>query len=343
MKKKGIFILLAAACLLTGCGSEEKKQYEQAVTDLSKGYYEKALEGFSQAISNDIHVVEAWRGEGIALLKLARYEEAVQAFETALAQEDGSKALRRDILLYKADAEFKSGQAEAALQSASQALEISADGQCYLFIGKLQLEVNQYDQAKESFQNVLKEDASYERYLDIYQIYRQKDMHADGEEYLKLALEHAEEHEDAAYQRGRIYYFMGDIQKSKQELTEASNDGSLDAMLFLGKVYLSESDPARARVMYQQYIDGQENPARGYNGLALCDISEAQYDSALEHIQKGLTTASTEEAMELLYNEVVVYEKKLDFETANAKIKEYLERYPDDETARREALFLENR
>ena len=83
--------------------------------------------------------------------------------------------------------------------------------------------------------------------------------------------------------------------------------------------------------------------AKGYNGLALCDISDGDYDSALQNISQGLGDATSDEMRDLLFNEIVVYEKKLDFATALSKIQEYLKMFPDDENASKELIFLQSR
>ena len=114
--------------------------------------------------------------------------------------------------------------------------------------------------------------------------------------------------------------------------------------VLLGMVYKAQGDTANARAMYQQYIETEgSSPAKGYNGLALCDIDDGNYDNALTDITNGLADASTEEMQDLLYNEVVVYEKKLDFATALSKIQEYLKMFPDDENASKELIFLQSR
>lgn len=137
---------------------------------------------------------------------------------------------------------------------------------------------------------------------------------------------------------------MGDTDSAKKELTEAVNRKYPDAVLFLGKIYLSDKDTANARAMYQQYMEMQEeNQALGYNGLALCDIAEGNYSSALEQIQKGLEVAQKSDVQELLYNEIVIYEKMLDFNTAKTKMASYMELYPDDVDAQKENQFLQYR
>ncbi len=64
--------------------------------------------------------------------------------------------------------------------------------------------------------------------------------------------------------------------------------------------------------MYKQYISAVGDSAKGYNGLALCDIRNGDYDSALDNIQK-VSDATTDEMQSLLFNEIVAYEKKTGF------------------------------
>ena len=56
-----------------------------------------------------------------------------------------------------------------------------------------------------------------------------------------------------------------------------------------------------------------------------------------------LTFAEGEELKSLLFNEMTIYEKKLDFVTAKQKAEEYLELYPDDKTMKKELAFLKTR
>ena len=59
------------------------------------------------------------------------------------------------------------------------------------------------------------------------------------------------------------------------------------------------------------------------------------------NIENGLSCGGAEE--ELLFNEIVVYEYKLDFNTAKEKMQEFLKKYPDNQEAVRENSFLQSR
>ena len=162
--------------------------------------------------------------------------------------------------------------------------------------------------------------------------------------YLEAALKTEAKTADDYCERGKVYYYMQDYDNARTELTTASEKGSTEAALILGMVYMAQGDTANARSFYQQYIDADgEDPAKGYNGLALCDIADGDYDSALQNISQGLGDATSDEMRDLLFNEIVVYEKKLDFSTALSKAQEYVQTFKDDEAAAKELTFLQSR
>ena len=120
-----------------------------------------------------------------------------------------------------------------------------------------------------------------------------------------------------------------------------SNSKAEYASIYLSGQAFAKYKTAAAGIVY---VDAEgSDPARGYNGLALCDIADGSYDSALENITAGLSGASTDEMQDLLFNEITVYEKKLDFQTALQKAQEYLELYPEDKTVKKELAFLKTR
>ena len=135
---------------------------------------------------------------------------------------------------------------------------------------------------------------------------------------------------------------MLDAYPSLQKMYSA-DDGNTEAVLLQGIVYMEQKDTASARKKFEEYVSQAEDSARGFNGLALCDIEDGDYDSALSNISSALTFAEGEELKSLLFNEMTIYEKKLDFVTAKQKAEEYLELYPDDKTMKKELAFLKTR
>lgn len=346
LKKRTALILglCLSVSLLAGCGSEGERLFEQAGKDLEQGYNEYALEGYEQAIEAGAEPAASWRGAGIANLRMGNYEEAITDFTTALSVDKIKKTMRQDILSYRATAYAKSKRYDEAMADCQ---ELVVDGafhaNTWFLTGEVALAMDAYDEAAANFDKAYAEEATYDMAIRIYQVYLNEEMEADGTRYLEAALQTEPKTVEDYCNRGRVYYYMEDYESARQELITASNKNSKEALLLLGMVYLAQKDISNARSMYQQYNSEAGDSAKGYNGLAQCDIAEGNYESALSEISMGLSIASTEEMQDLLVNQIVIYERQLDFETAGKLAEDYLEKFPQDEEIRRELTFLKSR
>lgn len=345
MKNRGIVILACFLCLMTGCGKADKlSNYEEGVKALEESKYEDAAGSFGLSAAENKKAAESYRGEGIAYLKQSNLAEAITSFQSALEHVDSKKeALKKDILFYLASAQYRAENYQDTLGTCDRILEMGSDKKAYFLRGAVNLYLNSYEETSADFDKVIAKSTDYEDYLNIFRVYQEHDMKADGDKFLEKALEITGKDSENALNRGRVYYYLEDYDNAKKQLTKSLNEGNKEAALFLGKVYVALDDISNARAMYQQYLDDKDKSAKGYNGLAYCDIADGKYDSALENIQKGLDLNEEEEKQGLLYNEVIAYEKKLDYATAKAKLAEYIARYPEDEVAVKENVFLQTR
>ena len=335
--------VLMIACL-GGCGLESRKVFDQAERDLSRGSYEYALAGYLASIEAEDHVALSLRGAGICCLRLGRVEEAEDYFTQALNCENVGKTLIKDILCYRITTRLIRQDLDAAMGDCGQLSrlgDMDADG--YFLTGKTALAMNVYKEAASNFEQAYLADPTYERALQIYEVYLDEEMEADGTHFLDLALEKEAKTAQDHLERGRMYYYMEDYNNARIDLIEAMKQNNLEAQLLLGMVYLAKGDISNSRAMYIQYMEKGKAPGSSYNGLAMCDMAEWLYDSALENIKKGIPLATTEELKGLMYNEMVIYEKKLDFASALRSGEEYLSLFPDDEEAAREVAFLRSR
>lgn len=348
MRNKKIICLLAAglgALLLTGCGGENQKTYEQANADLEEANYDYALNEYQACISAGYKLAQSYRGSGIVKLRTGDYQGAIDDLTNALNDEKTGKSDRKDLLEYRAAAELKAelyDQAMADCQTLAEDYSLNAND--YYLTGCVALAMDSYDEASSNFSEAYESDSTYEMAIQIYEAYLGQDMEADGTRYLEAALKTEAKTADDYCERGKVYYYMDDYENARTELTTAADKGSTEATLILGMVYMAQGDTSNARSFYQQYIDADgDDPAKGYNGLALCDISDGDYDSALQNISQGLGDATSDEMRDLLFNEIVVYEKKLDFSTALSKAQEYVQTFKDDDAAAKELTFLQSR
>lgn len=347
MRKKTCFfaaVLMTGMLLLSGCNENEKHVFEQAGKDLDQEYYEYALEGYRDVIASGILLPQSYRGAGIAYLRMGKYDNAITSFTNALAQPKVSKALRKDLLSYRATAYLKSKKNYKALADCETlAEEYDMDANSYFLTGMVSLEMDSYDQARANFDRAFLASPTYDMGIRIYQVYLEKGMEADGTKYLEAALENEASTPEEYLDRGKVYFYMEDNESARQELITAANMNNTEALLLLGMVYMEQKDYSNSRSMYQEYIAKVGSSAKGYNGLAQCDIHEKKFAEALEKIRKGKEIASTEEYKDLLYNEMIVYEEQMDFQTARARAEEYLSLFPGDANVKRELVFLKSR
>ena len=344
-KTLGIFAACMGIFFMTGCGGEQQKIFSQAEADLEQGNYEAAYEGFSAAAEQGHKTAQSLRGAGIAALHMGNWQEAIDNFTGVLEGDEGGKSLKQDVLSYRATAELKGGfldDAMADCQTLAEDYSMSAD--TYYLTGCVALAMDSYDEASSNFEKAYAEDSDYEMAISICEAYLNQDMEADGTRYLEAVLASGPKNAEDHCARGRIYYYMQDYENAHSELSDAMEQGSTEAKLLTGMVYLAQEDTENARAMYQDYLDSEDCvPAKGYNGLVLCDLADGNYDSALGNIAAGLENASGEDMQNLLFNEIAVYERQLDFATALTKAQTYTELYPDDEAAARELVFLQSR
>ena len=134
------------------------------------------------------------------------------------------------------------------------AADYDMDADVYFLTGEVALAMDSYEEASADFEQAYGEEATYDMAIRIYSAYLEKDMEADGTRYLEAALSSEAKDTDDMCARGRIYYYMEDYANAKKELTDASNQGSTEALLLLGMVYGAQEDYANARAMYQQFI-----------------------------------------------------------------------------------------
>lgn len=341
MKKLAMTMVLCTVLLCSGCESKEAREsYEKGAAALEEQNYEEAADEFQVVVDLGEKLPESYRGLGIAQLNLGKYAEASIALSKSLVElDDENLDFEKDVNSYLAVSRTRRGEYEEAIRIYGDLLQLEENPEYYFLRGKCYLELQDSDSAKEDFDKAASASTDYNLFLNIYQAYDNLQMNADGSAYLEQALELVSETD--YYSRGLIYYYLQDYSKAKDNLIQAiKEEENASAILLLGKVYLSMDDVANARAMFQEYTENDEVAAQAYNGLALCDMAEENYDTALINIEKGLEYDNEDANQSLLFNQICAYEYMQEWDSAREKSAEYITKYPTDEAGARENAFL---
>lgn len=347
MKKKAL--LAAAMCVslcLGGCSFQKSSTNTAAGMQYIKDRdYAAAAEAFAAAIEAGEDEKQALRGKGIALMGKADYEGAAAAFEQALSCSNGiPEDIDYDINYYLAACYMKLSEPAKAesVYDAIIALR-STDAEAYELRGTVKLTQNRYEEAKADFDKAVSLDPTdYSRMIEILETMTQYGHQEDGQAYLSEALSsHADEMSD--YDKGRLYYYLGDYESACASLEKARSDTDYQSTMLLGRTYEALGDYNYALSVYQAFLANDQTHPEIYNQLGLCQMAMGNYQDALTSFQTGLKEKDNSVLQSLSFNEIVAYEHLGEFKKASVLMDTYLENYPGDEEAVREAEFLKTR
>ena len=328
----------------TGCGSTGTN-ITQGMQQIQELDYQGALDSFVLAAEQEENGKLLYRGQGIAYMGMTKYDEAAESFLKALEYSDGwVEEVDYDINLYLAASYTKAGDYAAAEDVYDAILEMRPADEEVLFLrGNVRMRQGNYTNAKADFDETVRLDGkNFDRLIAIYEILNNYGYKDAGQGYLTDALQ-TYENEMSQYDKGRMYFYMGDYQKAYLALEEAKGQKGVEAYLYLGKAYEATGDYNYASSVYNSYLSKNTGNATIYNQLGICEMQKGQYTKALDAFQKGLATGDKTMQQSLQFNEIAAYEHMGEYKKAAVLMESYIKNYPDDEKARREYEFLSTR
>ena len=340
-------VILLAGLALTGCSAVASTvKTDSGYSAVEDSDYKTAQQDFETAVTEGEDPVSAYRGLGIALMGQAKYSEAVSAFNSALAATDDKMPdTVKDLLLYRESAEYRGEDYDAVIKTAESLINMDEKlKEPYFYRGAAYLYQGEQDKAKSNFDYAVSLDPSnYNLYLNIYQVYNENHLSGIGDEYLQTALGTEPTDKESYYHVGQIYFYLEQYDEAAQALNEPLSENYVPAMSLMGQIYLAREDYDNAKAMYTQVQSIEPDSTESYNGLALCALAQNDVQTALQYITQGLALSGNEGKQDLYFNEIVAYERNLDFLTAKTKCQTYVENYPTDEKGQRELTFLNSR
>lgn len=348
VKRTTLLISIALLVLLSGCGrnkEEVKVITERAREEVESGDYMGAVSAYTEALELTKDKKELYREIGIAYLGMEKYQLAIDSFIEALHAGNGFiKKADYDINLYLAKAYGLNGDYTQAVEIYDAVIDMKPKMlEAYYERGLAYLHLGNKSDALEDFEKVTAADPkNIDKYLDIFFSMEDAGFDDAARAYLKDTLDNAPGN-TSDYDKGRMCYYLEDYSNARVYLEKAKDMSNPDTILMLGKTYEAINDFSYASSLYNSYLTEKGNNAGVYNQLGKCRMNMGDYEAALLAYSSGLNLDDANWNQILFYNEAVAYEYMLDFKTAYTKMKEYLDKYPKDEKAQRELIFLETR
>ena len=346
VQKTVLLIVFTSLFLLSGCDSRAKESdLEAAYTQIEACEYEGALAALDIAEESGEDMAYILRARGVANMGLTNYEEAVEQFIAALGYSDWRiDDFDIDVNYYLADTYETMGKDSEAIDTYSAILGIrEKDMLAHYRRGRVRLRQNDHDGALEDFERALKlEPDNYDLRIEIAGRLTESGYEDEGRSYLEQFLAEKEK-KLSDFDKGRIYFYMEDYATAKTYFEEARDDDDQSTILFLGKTYEMLGDYNYATSTYQNYLSKHPEAALIHNQLGLSRLESGDYAGAKEAFQTARNLNNTGIDQTLSFNEIVACEYTGDFSQAKVLMEAYIKKYPDDEAAKREALFLSTR
>ncbi len=349
--KKHLFKLtilgISISALLTGCNLRggSASNLNLGMDAIEAQDYNEALNCLNRALAENEDKRLTYRGLGIAHMGLGEYDKAVDDFMNSLKGSNGLVGkLDYDINYYMALAQFKSGDLDAALDTYNAILGLDdKQAEAHYLRGRIELLKNDKTSALADFDRAVElKSSDYDLYISIYEALDDAGDKQDGENYINMALQKNGKMTD--YQSGLFSYYLGKYDEARQSLEAArKSDESDKLILYLGRSYEALGDMNYAATLYREYLEKDPDSACIYNEEGLMYLKQEEYMKALTAFENGMALNDPSYNQSLMFNEAVTYEYLLDFKKAAVLMKEYIEKYPDDEEARREYIFLSTR
>ena len=344
--KKTACLVILGALFLSGCGKGKQGEFTQAGYDsIENSQYSQAMESFDRAQENGEDALMIARGRGIASYYLMDYRGAVDYYHESMSYTGSNVTdLDYDLNFYLAAAYEKLDEYENAIATYTAILNLSdKDVMAYYLRGTDHLKVGEHDQAIEDFEKALTLDPNnYDLRIEVAGRLSENYYEEEGIKYLQNFLVDNEK-KLSSFDKGRIYYYMGDLDNAKVYLEDARDDDDQNTVLFLGKTYEKLGDYNYAASVYDNFLKRHPESAVIYNQMGLCKLESGDYEAALNAFVSAKNIENNGLEQTLSYNEIVATEYLGDFKKAKNLMASYLTNYPDDDAAKKENVFLSTR
>lgn len=151
-----------------------------------------------------------------------------------------------------------------------------------------------------------------------------------------------------SYKQGMEELEKGNYKEAAELLEKyvEKNEEAADAYRGLGMAYWEQEDYEKALDAFKNAVEaGCEKTGAIYHLMGNCALKLSKPEDALNYYEAGLKLEgnSKKAIQEMKFNSIAACEQMKDWEGAKDRLASYMEDYPDDKDAEKEAEFLETR
>ena len=139
---------------------------------------------------------------------------------------------------------------------------------------------------------------------------------------------------------GLQLYEWKDYREALPILQKAYEDGYSDLVLYVGSCYGQIGDLENMQIYYDVFLRKNDMNSFMYAQYAAISLDEGNLEEALSYIEQGKQLEDQSNIKELLFDEIIYYEKMKDYNTAYEKAKAFVEAYPNDVEGKNEYDLL---
>ena len=129
-------------------------------------------------------------------------------------------------MYYEAETCVQAGDLDGAIEICTNIQEEKADADALFLRGRAYFLQKNYEQAKVDFDAAVETKESYQLCLDIYELYQESSMKADGDRYLEAAVKIEPKTTEDYYNIGCAYYYLEEQDEAVKAFSKAMKDGT---------------------------------------------------------------------------------------------------------------------
>lgn len=142
---------------------------------------------------------------------------------------------------------------------------------------------------------------------------------------------------------GLQLYDWKDYREALPILLDAYESGYSELVLYVGSCYGQIGDTENMQLYYNVFLRNNEMNSFMYAQYAAIALDQDKLEEAYDYIQKGMQLDEQSGMKELLFDEIIYYEKMNDYDTAFEKASSFVEEYPNDVDGKNEYDLLYTR